>query len=443
MPKLNRRQFVKHTLSTATALSLVGPPRAFGANDRIIAAVVGAGGRGTGLAEKFARRADLEVACVCDPDMRRANRAAGLVAQAQGIKPKVLQDFRAVLEDRHIDVLINATPDHWHALGTIWACQAGKDVFVEKPASHNLWEGRKMIEAARKYRRVVQVGMQSRSADYVKSARLHIESGEMGPIHLVRVHNQMQHPLVRLGEEQLPPEGFDYDLWCGPAAKLPYVPNRPWLNFAEFSCGPIPGDLVHQIDLVRYLMGDPVAPGVISHSGGIMALRDGRDTPDTQIATYEFDGWTLLSQSTLWSPYMHKIPQQIRNSDSFPDWPFCATKVEVLGEKQFMYFGRHGGGWQVLDENHRVVKQQYGRQADDEHIEDFLSCVRSRGRPVADVEQGHYSAMLCHLANISWKTGNQKLVFDSRTESFPETPEANQFIRRAKYRAPFVVPEQV
>jgi predicted dehydrogenase len=443
MQELNRRQFVKSTLTAATAVALSEPSRVLGANDHLIAAVVGAGGRGTFLAQKFAARKDVTVAYVCDPDLRRANRAAEAVARSQSSKPKALHDFRPVLGDRSVDLLINATPDHWHALATIWACQAGKDVFVEKPLSHNLWEGRKMIEAARKYSRVVQVGMQSRSAEYVHTARQYIQSGKMGSIHMVRVHNQMQHPFVKLAPEQAPPDEFDYDLWCGPAAKLPYVPNRPWLNFAEFSCGPIPGDLVHQIDLVRFLMGDPAGPRAISHSGGLLALRDGRDTPDTQLATYEFENWLLLAQSTLWTPYMHKIPQPIRNSDAFPEWPFCATKVEVLGEDQFMYFGRHGGGWQVLDGKHQVVEQAYGRQADDEHIDDFISCVRSRGRPAADVEQGHYSAMLCHLANIAWQTGNQKLSFDPQTETFPEASEANAFLKRPNYRAPFVVPDAV
>jgi predicted dehydrogenase len=438
MPELNRRQFVKSTITAATAVTVAGP-KVFGANDRLLAAVAGAGGRGTFLAQKFAERKDVTVGYVCDPDLRRANRTAAIVEKIQGQRPKALQDFRVALEDREVNVLINATPDHWHGLGTIWACQSGMDVFVEKPLSHNLWEGRKMIEAARKYKRVVQVGMQSRSADYVRSAREYIKSGAMGAIHLVRVHNQMQHSFVKLGIEQAAPAEFDYDLWCGPAAKLPYIANRPWLNFAEFSSGPIPGDLVHQIDLVRYLMGDPVAPVSISHAGGIVALRDGRDTPDTQLATYEFEGWTLLAQSTLWTPYMHKIPQDTRNSDAFPDWPFCATKVEVLGENQFMYFGRHGGGWQVLDQKHEVVKQAYGRQADDEHIQNFVDCIRSRERPSADVEQGHYSATLCHLANISWKAENQKLMFDSRTESFPNAPEANVFCKRPGYRPPFVI----
>lgn len=442
MRTLNRRQFMKQSLTTATAVAAVHPARLFGANEKIVVAVMGVGGRGSFLAQRFAERPDVELAYVCDADLRRAERAKGSLEKDSPQRPEAVQDFRRVLDDKRVEVLVNATPDHWHALGTILACQAGKDVYVEKPACHNLWEGRKMIEAARKYHRVVQVGMQSRSAPYAQAAREYIQAGQLGDVHLVRVHNQMQHPLAPLGSEQPVPTGLDYDLWCGPAAKLPYVSNRAWLNFAEYSCGPIPGDLVHQIDLARYLMGDPPPPKTVSHSGGILALKDGRDLPDTQLATYEFERFTLLAQSSLWTPYLKKIPQQVRDNDLFPDWPFCATKVEVLGTKQFMYFGRHGGGWQVLDADDKVVAQCYGRQADKAHIENFLQCVRTRSRPIADIEQGHLSAGLCHLANAAWRAGNRQLAFDATTESFAE-PAANAFLRRTSYRPPWIVAEKV
>jgi predicted dehydrogenase len=285
--------------------------------------------------------------------------------------------------------------------------------------------------------------MQTRSAPYAKAAREFIASGKLGEIHLVRVHNQMQHGRQTLGPAQAVPAEFDYDLWCGPAARLPYIPGRYWLNTAEYSCGPIPGDAVHQLDLARYVMGDPPPPKSVMHSGGIQVLRDGRDLPDTQYATYEFEGFTLLFQGALWTPYMKKIAQNIRDGDLFPDWPFCATKIEILGTKAFMYLGRHGGGWQVFDENNKVIEQAFGRQGDKPHIENFLQCVRSGARPNADVEHGHNSVMLSHLANAAWRAGNVKLVFDAQTESFPETPAANQFLKRSGYRTPWIVPEQV
>jgi predicted dehydrogenase len=300
-----------------------------------------------------------------------------------------------------------------------------------------------MIEAARKYQRVVTVGMQSRSAPYVAAARDYIRSGKLGDIHLVRVYNMMLHARQQLGAEEPVPKEFDYDLWCGPAARLPYIAGRYWLNMAEYSCGPIPGDAVHQLDLARYVMGDPPAPTKVSHSGGIQVLQDGRDTPDTQYATYEFDKFTLLFQGTLWTPYMKKIPIQVRDNDLFPDWPFCATKIELLGTKGYMYLGRHGGGWQVFDENNKVIEQAYGRQGDRPHIENFLQCVRSGALPNADVEQGHQSVVLSHLANAAWRAGNRELRFDANTESFPDAPEANRWLKRESYRAPWTISETV
>lgn len=443
MKILNRREFLRQSVGTATTLAMLGSAKSAGANDRIVVGVMGIGGRGTALAGMFAARKDVEIAYLCDADSRRFPYARKVVEEAQGRPVKFVQDFRRVLEDRAVDVLINATPDHWHALGTILACQAGKHVYVEKPMAHSVWEGRKMIEAARKYQRVVTVGMQSRSAPYAQAAREVIRSGKLGDIHLVRVYNLMQHGRQQLGPEQPVPAGFDYDLWCGPAARLPYLPGRSWLNTAEYSCGPIPGDAVHQLDLARYVMGDPPSPKTVTHTGGIVALRDGRDTPDTQYATYEYDEFTLLFQGALWSPYMKKIPQYIRDGDLFPDWPFCATKIEILGTKAFMYLGRHGGGWQVFDENNKVIEQAYGRQGDKPHIENFLQCVRSGARPNADVEHGHHSVLLSHLANIAWRMGNTKLAFDAGTESFPDASEANRFLKRANYRAQWVVPEKV
>jgi predicted dehydrogenase len=191
---------------------------------------MGLGGRGTYLAESFAMRPDVEIAYLCDANTRRFARAREAVEEAQNRRPKLLQDFREMLDDRNVDAVVNATPDHWHGLGTIMACRAEKDVYVEKPMAHNVWEGRKMIEAARKYKRVVTVGMQTRSAPYTKKAKEYIQSGKLGDIYLVRVFNMMQHGKQSISPTQQVPEGFDYDMWCGPAPKVPYNPSRRWLN---------------------------------------------------------------------------------------------------------------------------------------------------------------------------------------------------------------------
>jgi len=442
MKSLNRREFMKGTVGAAASLTVLSQQGARAAGEKIIMGVMGLGGRGTYLAEKFAERPDVEIAYLSDPNTRRFARAREVVEEAQDARPKMVQDFRRILDDDSVDALINATPDHWHGLGTIMACQAGKDVFVEKPMAHNIFEGRKMVEAARKYKRVVQVGMQSRTAPYTRKAKEYIESGKMGDIYLVRVFNMMKHSRQREVPDQPVPEGFDYDMWCGPAPKLPYNPSRRWLNQWEYSCGPIPGDAVHQLDLARYLMGDIPYPKTVVHAGGVNALKDGRETPDTQLATFEYGSLTLLMESALWTPYIKKIPGNIRDSDRFPDWPFCSTRVEILGTEGFMYYGRHGGGWQAYDANGELVHSEYGRQADKEHQDNFIDCIRTRKKPNADVEIGHQTVLLCHMANISYRVGNLKLEFDPQTETFTNCDKANKHIKR-EYRKPWVVPDNV
>ena len=442
MKSLNRREFVKGSLGMLAASTVLPKCRSYAANEKVIIGVMGLGGRGTYLAERFAGRPDAEVAYLCDVDSRRFARARNVVEEAQNKRPKMVQDFRRILDDSSVNVLIVATPDHWHALGTIMACQAEKDVYVEKPMAHNIWEGRKMVEAARKYKRVVQVGMQSRSAPYMKKAVEYIRSGKLGDVYLIRVFNMMKHSMMRKGASRPVPEGFDYDMWCGPAPKLPYNPNRSWLNQWEYSCGPIAGDAVHQLDLARYLFGDKPYPDTVSNTGGICALRDGREIPDTQLAAYEYGEFTLLSESALWMPYMKKTPSSVRDSDKFPNWPFSSTRIEVLGTEGFMYVGRHGGGWQAYDSSGELVRSEYGRQGDKEHQDNFIDCIRTRKKPNTDVEQGHYSVLLCHLANISYRAGNQKLTFEPKTESFVNAPQADKYLKRT-YRHPWVIPDKV
>ncbi len=442
MDSVSRRDFLKTSIGTAAALSVLPKRTSVGANEKVIIGVMGLGGRGTYLARAFAARKDADVAYLCDVDARRLPRAKAAVEEVQQKSPKIVQDFRRILEDGAVDVLINATPDHWHAPASIMACQAGKDVYVEKPMCHNVWEGRKMIQAARKYKCIVQVGMQTRTAPYMQHVAEYIRSGKIGDVYLIRIFNMMRHGRIKPAPDQPVPEGLDYDMWCGPAAKLPYNPSRRWLNYREYSCGPIAGDAVHQLDLARFLLGDPAYPDSVCAAGGINSLDDGRDCPDTQIATYQYGKLTMLFEGALWTPYMKKTPQSVRNSDQFPDWPFSSTKIEVCGTKGFVYVGRHGGGWQVRDSNGEIVHSEYGRQADKEHQDNFIDCVRSRKRANADVQQGHYSAMLCHLATISCAVGNRRLEFDAASESFVNDPEADRHLKRT-YRKPWVVPDVV
>jgi predicted dehydrogenase len=286
------------------------------------------------------------------------------------------------------------------------------------------------------------VGMQTRSSAYTRNAAEYIQSGNLGKVYLVRVYNMMKHSAMKEVYGTFP-QGFDADLWAGPAAKPKGFLSHSWLNLFEYSCGPIPGDAIHQMDLARMLMGNPGHPKSVTHTGGIYSLKDGRDTPDTQLATFEFPEFTMTLEGALWTPYIMKTPMEMRDKDQIPNWPFNSTRVEVYGDKGFMYYGRHGDGWQVFDSNAKLSRSEFGRQADKEHIENFIQCIHDRKHPAADVEHGHLSTSLCHLANASFRTGNQKLVFDPDKEVVTNLAEANQYLKRASCRAPWIVPEVV
>jgi len=446
MKTMSRRRFLKGSVGAGVAAVAVSAKRkSVAASDKIIVGVMGIRGRGYRLATAFAERPEVEVAYLSDVDSRLFETRARAVAAKQGKRPKTVQDVRRVLEDKDVNVLVNATPDHWHALGTVWACQAGKDVYVEKPASHSIWEGRKMVEAARKYKRVVQLGTQSRSGPYVKNAIEFIRSGKLGDVHFVRVINMKTRGALREKPDEPVPKELDYDKWLGPAPKRPYNENRfyggTWNWQWDFSGGDIINDGIHQMDVARWVVGQDY-PKSVSTTGGIFHIKDAGETPDTQMVTFEYDNLTMLFELTLWTPYMKKTAQEIRISDKWPDWPFNATKVEVHGTDGFMWLGRHGGGWKSFGRNGEEGPCEYGRDPFPPHLENFLSCVRTRKKPNADIDIGHLSTLLCHLGNISYRVGNRKLIFDGATESFLGDEEANRLLKR-QYRYPYVVPEKV
>jgi len=446
MKRISRRRFVAGSLGAATGAAAFGftrRSRVLSPNERIAVGVMGIRGRGSFLSRQFARRPDVEVLYLCDVDSNLFASRSKAVEQAQGRPPKTVTDFRRILDDPSVDALVVATPDHWHALATVLTCQAGKDVYVEKPASHNVWEGRKMVEAARKYKRVVQLGTQNRSASYVRDAIEYIRSGKLGDVHLVRVLNMKTRGPIPPRSDSPVPKGFDYDRWLGPAPMRPFNTNyvRRWNWFWDFSGGDIINDGVHQMDIARWIVGRPY-PKSVSTTGGIFHFHDAGQTPDTQVVTFEYDGLTLLFELTLWTPYMKKTPMDIRMSDKFPNWPFSSTKIEIYGTKGVMMLGRHGGGWQVFGPDWRGETKEYGREPTAEHIENFIRSIRSRKRPNADIEKGHLSTLLCHLANISYRVGNRKLLFDPAAERFVNDPEADRLLKRT-YRKPWVVPEKV
>ncbi|MBN1852713.1 MAG: Gfo/Idh/MocA family oxidoreductase [Pirellulales bacterium] len=453
-PGADRREFLHRTgrlgLGLGFGVFSAGSTQravAASANEKIVLGIIGIRGRGNQLGESFASRPDVHVAYLADVDRSLFDSRIQSIRQHQEKAPVAVQDFRRVLDDPAVDAVVIATPDHWHALATIWACQAGKHVFVEKPASHTPWEGRKMVEAARKYDRIVQVGLQNRSAAYLLKAKDTIDRGNLGPIHMVRVSNQKYWENTPAVADSPAPAHLDWNMWNGPAPEANYNFNlwENWNHFWRYSGGDIINDAIHQLDLARWLSGQTYPKSVYS-VGGRWSEAGVYETPDTQTAVFEFDNMLMNFELTLYTPYMLKTDPELRDSDMFPHWPQNATRIEMYGQKGLMVVGRHGGGWQVFirpkDRKPVVAAQEYGRFPDHEHQNDFCDAIRNHRRPNADIEEGHRSTFLAQLANISYRLGGAKLQVDSSTESIRNHDEANRMLKRT-YRAPWIVPEQV
>jgi predicted dehydrogenase len=361
--------------------------------------------------------------------------------------PKCVQDFRTMLDDKSVDAVVIATPPHWHSLATIWCCQAGKDVYVEKPQSHNGWEGRQAVRAARKYDRIVQIGLQNRSAAYLQAAKKYIDEGKLGKIHLCRVFNQKGEPNFPVQPDGDPPAGFDWDMWNGPAPEHPYNPmfRRNWRHLWRYCGGDMTYDGIHQVDIARWLCGVSY-PKTVYSSGARYDREGGAETPDTQIAILDFDDLIMTFEMTLLTPYMLKADHGIRDGDMFPHWPQNTERVELYGTEAMMVVGRMGSGWQVYarpkDRKPVVRDQMYGRFPDPPHQENFVRCIRSRQQPNADVEEGHLSTLLVHYAMISCRIGGQKLAIDPKTEAFIGNAEATALFKR-EGRKPWIVPDDV
>ncbi len=452
MSEINRRHFLARSTRTIVGLgaaAATGPglARATSASDKVRLAAIGIGGRCSSLIRGFLERSDVEIVSLCDvyPARDTVQSMAKYVEDKQSRRPEVVQEFRRVLDSQDVDAVIVGTPDHWHAPMSIFACQAEKDVYVEKPPSHNIWEGRKMVEAARRYNRVVQVGTQNRSAPYVQAAAEMIAAGEIGTIHLCKVFNMKPGGPYRKTPDGKPRAGMDYATWLGPVSPRPYndriVYGGGWHQYWDFSGGDMADDGVHQLDIARWLIGRDV-PHAVHATGGNFAFDDDRETPDLQVVSFDFDDLVMTFELTQYLPYMKKTNGQIRFGKAFPHWPQNATRIELYGTKNLMVLGRHGGGWQVFTGDGKVVKQQYGSFPDDVHKEDFIRAIRSRERPSADVEEGHRSAMLVHLGNIAYRVGRRKLAFDKKAERFVGDDDANRLVRR-DHRGPFSVPDTV
>jgi len=449
MNEINRRQFLNGSVRGAAGISLgaaaisLSPDKAFGANDKVVLALIGAGGRGTALIQGMAKLKNVETKYICEVDDVRGGAAVKKVDEIQGYAPERVIDMRAVFDDKDVDGVVIATPEHWHALATIWACQGGKDVFVEKNISLSIWEGRKMLEAARKYKRIVQCGTQNRSAPYGFSAREYIESGKLGKVVHVKVYNMLPGSAWKQRLDSEVPAGLDWNRWLGPAEKVPYnlSRHRGWNDYWEYGSGAM-ADAIHQLDLARLILGNPPHPKAAYCAGGRLAYKDQRPTPDTQAITYDYGDMTMTCESMNFTPYMKKSQGDVRFGDKFPYWPQNSTRIEMYGTKRMMYVGRMGGGWQVFEGGGKVIDYEYGYLPDERHNQNFVDCIRSRQLPNGDIEQGHYSACLLHLADLCYRVGNKQLIFDAQSESFVNNNEANKLLKPT-YRKPYYIGEQI
>jgi predicted dehydrogenase len=442
---MDRRNFFKTSGLGATALSA---SRILGANDRVNIALIGCGGRGRYVA-RLAREAP-NAAYTAVADVYKTNGEAA--RDWAGADAKFFQDFRRVLDLKDVDAVHIATPDHWHAIAAILACQAGKDVYVEKPTSLTVREGRAMVNAARKYNRIVQVGTQHRSAPHFMKIAEMIQRGDIGPVKFVRVWNYMNQTPNGIGRKpnQEPPAGLDWDMYLGPSPKVPFNPNRflgSFRYFWDYSGGYITDFGNHRLDTMQQIMG-VTAPRTISASGGRLVLQDDRETPDFLTVTYEYDGFIATYEgSNLNTHGMGGRTPGHRYYNSRGEWDqpngiaFYGTEATIFAERI---------GWEIFPEpDSPMMGRRAGVDAPPprkrapsvkrmwENVEEptaahtlnFVESVRSRKAPNADIEIGHRSTSMALLGNIAMKTG-LKLHWDAKREDFVNAPDASAMLTR-------------
>lgn len=438
---LSRREFVKASslgisagLAAATVLGGAPAQAARGPNDKIVVGLIGCGGRGTADATRFKNLPNVEVAYVCDvDDARRMAAMKALDVPSAG----AVSDMRRVLDDKAVDAVIIATPDHWHSPASILACDAVKHVYVEKPISHNIREGRLLVDASARNKTIVQHGTQCRSTGMMIEAVKRLREGLIGDVLVAKCWNIQRRSPLPAGEEAAPPAGFDYDSWVGPATMIPYRTNRVhqrWTMWYHFGVGESGNDGVHDIDYTRWGLGVDTHPTKISANGGKFFFNDDTEFPDTQQATFEYPGdgkpgsqKILIYEQRLWST----------------NYPYnCDSGAEFYGTKGQLFLSRRGK-ISVIGERNAPVKLDIKPEPQDDvaHARNFCDCIRNGTKNNADALTGHLSTSLAHLANIATRVG-RSLTFDPAKEQFVGDDQANALIRR-EYRDHWGVPKGV
>ncbi len=436
--EMNRRDFMRRAGGTVTAgVAMYGLSRStgmLGANDKVTVGVIGTGRMGMDNLEDFAKQPEVEIAAVCDVYQPNLDQAF----KATNGKAKTCKDFREILDRKDIDAVVVAAPDHWHALPMVLACQAGKDVYVEKPICTVLDEGKQMVAAARKYNRVVQVGTQQRSGIHFQKAVELVQGGMIGKVTFVRTWNYSNDYPQGIGNppDSEPPPTLDWDMWLGPAPKVPFNANRfgvgdRWSTFRyfwDYAGGYMTDWGVHLIDIVQWAMKVD-GPNVITASGGKFYIQDNAQTPDTLQVTYEYPGFVCTYENR-WC-----------NANSMYNHGYG---IEFHGTDGTMFLDR--SGFQVYPEKRQFEKKQVERtaamQMDDvndshlDHVRNFLDCVKSRKRPTSDIEIGHRSTSACLLGNVAYRSG-ERIVWDVVSQRITQgSAEAKKLLSR-EYRAPW------
>jgi predicted dehydrogenase len=422
---MHRRYFLFGTLAAGLARR-----RAVAASDKVTIALMGIGGRGRTMADWFGALPDVRIPLVCDVDSNVIGPVTKMVTESQGSAPKLISDIRRALDDKEIDAIVMATPIHWHAPGTILACSAGKDVYVEKPASHNIREGRLMVEAARKNKRVVQLGTQSRSRPVTQRFVDYVQSGKIGRPLMAKVANVQMRRNIGHREDEPVPAGIDFDTWTGPLPMLPFNRNRfhGTVNWHwHYGCGDLGNDGIHWVDIARWVMGVDT-PQTISGMGTKIFFDDDQQTPDTQNITWDFGTRVIQFEQRLWNSY------RLEGSEN---------SVMVYGTEGMAMTGRWDGGrheFRVFDRAGKLVHSDKEEKSDDNtHARNFIDSIKSRKAPNAEIEIGHISTVLCHLGNIVSRTG-RTIHYDAKTESIKNDTESNRLVKR-EYRNHWSTPK--
>ncbi|RPH43302.1 MAG: gfo/Idh/MocA family oxidoreductase [Planctomycetota bacterium] len=469
MGPLSRRQFLAASSLAATSAALA--PRAFAdRNDVLRVAVTGVRGRGMDHLKALLALKGVEIAAICDVNENIIGKAMKAVEDKQGKKPVFYQDFRKLVEDKSIDAVTIATSNHTHALLAIWGLQAGKHVYVEKPVSHNVWEGRKIVEAARKYNKIFQTGTQSRSFKGFRESFKFLQEGKLGKIQYARGLCYNPRPSIGIVEDTPVPAGIDYNLWLGPAPERPFNSNRFFYNwhwFWDYGNGDLGNQGVHQLDLIRWGLGYTTLPKKVLSVGGRFGYKDDGETANSQIVAFDYGD----------------KPQILFEVRGLPTNPYKEVKVGAIFHCTDGRLALSRSEATAYDKAGEVIQKFTGTG---DHFQNFVDAVRS-GKPsdlAADIEEGHLSSALCHLGNISYRLGGlhamykvrpfgdsedaadtydrfkehmnangvqpdntqivvgRTLTVDAKAERFVDDSEADKMLTR-EYRKPFVVPDAV